>query len=160
RFSPTCTPSSDTATPFSRPPINSLAGVWAVDDVNLIVTAPNADLKPEISNNYVGRIAYYFEPVGSFSVLVQQNEISNIAVTRRFTADEFGVDDPAYSNYTFQSTDNGAALYRYRSVELGYNQQLAFLPGPLKGTSLNLAYTRSYANQWRPGVVPNKVSTV
>src|SRR5207248_1468101 len=81
----------------------SLAGVWSVDDVNLIVTAPNPDLKPEISNNYVGRLAYYFEPVGSFSLLFQQNEISNKGVQRRVTSAEFGTDDPAYAGYTFLS---------------------------------------------------------
>jgi iron complex outermembrane recepter protein len=145
---------------ISRPPINSLAGVWSVDDINLLVTAPNPDLRPEISNNYVARLAYYFEPVGSVSLLVQQNEIKDLAVTHRFTPAEFGNDDPAYAGYTFISTDNGDQLYRYRSAELSYNQQLAFLPGPFRNTSLNLGYTRSYANQWRPGVVPNKVSAV
>jgi TonB-dependent receptor len=145
---------------ISRAPVNSLAGVWSIDDVNLVVTAPNTALRPEISNNYVARVAYYFEPVGSVSLLVQQNEISDLAVTRRFTADEFGSEDPDFAGYTFVSMDNGTALYRYRSMELSYNSQLSFLPGPFKGTSLNLGYTRSYANQWRPGVLPHKVSAV
>ena len=37
------------------------------------------------------------------------------------------------------------------AMELGYNQQLSFLPGPLKSTNLNISYSRSYANQRRPG---------
>ncbi|MBL9188617.1 MAG: TonB-dependent receptor [Opitutaceae bacterium] len=142
---------------ISRPPIDALAGVWSVNDTAQIVTAPNPDLKPELSDNYVARLAWYFSNVGSLTVLVQQNEISRIRFTRRFTADEFGyADDPAYAGYTFESLDNSSLVYRYRNLEVGYNQQLTFLPGALRGTSVNLSYTRSYANQWRPGVVPNK----
>jgi TonB-dependent receptor len=149
---------------ISRPPINSLAGVWSVNDVALTVNAPNPDLKPETSNNYVGRVAYYFEPAGSLSLLVQQNEIKNLTVQRSFSFDEFGADDPAYQDYTFISSDNGPGIFRFRSAELSYNQQLSFLPGLLRGTSLNLGYTRSYARQpagfFRPGIVPHKVSAV
>jgi TonB-dependent receptor len=144
---------------ISRPPIDSLAGVWSVNDTLLLVTAPNPNLKPELSDNYVARLAYYFEPAGSFTFLVQQNEIKHIATTRRFSAAEFGYDDdPAYADYTFESLTNSDRLYRYRNFELGYNQTLTFLPGALRGTSVSLSYTRSYANQWRPGVVPNKVT--
>jgi TonB-dependent receptor len=145
---------------ISRPPINSLSGVWSVNDVALTVNAPNADLKPEISNNYVGRIAYYFEPVGSVSLLVQQNEISNKGVQTTLTSTQFGNDDPAYDNYAFITTSNSPIMFRYRSAELSYNQQLTFLPGPLRGTNFNLGYTRSYANFWTPGVIPDKVSAV
>lgn len=47
---------------ISRPPIDALAGVWSVNDTAMLVTAPNPDLKPELSNNYVARLAWYFEP--------------------------------------------------------------------------------------------------
>jgi iron complex outermembrane recepter protein len=144
---------------ISRPPIDALSGVWSVNDQALVVTAPNPNLKPELSDNYVARLAYYFEPAGSLTLLVQQNEISHLRTTRRFTAAEFGYeDDPAFAGYSFESFDNSNQLYRYRNLELGYNQQLAFLPGPFRGTSANLSYTRSFANQWRPGVVPHKVT--
>jgi TonB-dependent receptor len=144
---------------ISRPPVSALAGVWVVDDVNLVVTAPNTNLKPELSDNHVARIAYYFEPVGSLTFLVQQNEITDVREARRFSADEFGYgDDPAYEGYEFVSTINGSRLFRYRNLELGYTQQLTFLPGPLRGTNLNLSYSRSYANQRRPGLIPHKVS--
>ena len=144
---------------ISRPPISALAGVWTIDDVNLIVSAPNANLLPETSDNYVARVAYYFEPVGSFTFLVQQNEITNIRETHRYTADEFGYgDDPAYAGYEFISTQNGDRLFRYRNLELGYNQQLSFLPGPFRNTNVNVSYSRSYANLRRPGLIPHKIS--
>ncbi len=94
-----------------------------------------------------------------FPVLVQQNEISNLRVTRRFTAEDFGYeDDPAYAGYMFESLGNSEGLYRYRNLEFGYDQQLSFLPGFLRSTNVNLSYTRSYANLWRPGVVPRKAT--
>ncbi|MDO8540867.1 MAG: TonB-dependent receptor [Opitutaceae bacterium] len=144
---------------ISRPPVSALAGVWTINDVNLVVNAPNTNLKPETSNNYVARLAYYFEPVASITLLVQQNEITDIRETFRFTADEFGFgDDPAYEGYEFVSTLNGDRLFRYRNLELGYNQQLSFLPGPFRGTNVSLSYSRSYANLRRPGLIPHKVS--
>jgi iron complex outermembrane receptor protein len=143
---------------ISRPPISVLAGVWSIDDVNLIVNAPNANLLPERSDNYVARLAYYFEPVGSLTFLVQQNEIENVRTNFAYTPEAFGVDDPAFEGYEFRSTINGTQLFRYRNMELGYNQQLSFLPGVFRNTNLSLSYSRSYANQRRPGLVPHKFS--
>jgi iron complex outermembrane recepter protein len=144
---------------ISRPPINALAGVWSIDDVNLIVNAPNTALKPETSNNYVARLAYYFEPVGSVTFLVQQNEITDIRESLRLPYSEAGLtDDPAYVDYEFITTRNSDRLFRYRNMEVGYNQQLSFLPGPLRHTNLNINYSRSYANLRRPGTVPHKFS--
>jgi outer membrane receptor protein involved in Fe transport len=143
---------------ISRPPIDALAGVWNINDVALLITAPNPNLLPEKTDNYVARLAYYFEPVGSLTVLVQQTEITNQRVTVRGRAEDFGFNDPEYENYEFQSVLNNNLLYRYRSLELGYNQQLSFLPGVLRGTNVNLSYTRNYANQYFAGVMPHKAT--
>ena len=48
--------------------------------------------------------------------------------------------------------------FRFCNVELGYNQQLSFLPGLLSGTNVNVSYSRSYANLRKSGTVPHKVS--
>ncbi|WP_414663194.1 TonB-dependent receptor domain-containing protein [Horticoccus sp. 23ND18S-11] len=142
---------------IARPPIDALGGVWSINDIAKIITAPNANLKPEVSDNYVARLAYYFEPVGSFTFLVQQIEISDQRITRRATAEQFGYgDDPEYADYEFETQLNNSTLYRYRSAELGYSRQLTFLPGVLRNTNLNLSYTRNYANQYFPGVSPHK----
>ncbi len=144
---------------ISRPPIDALAGVWSINDVALVVTAPNSQLKPEISDNYVVRAAYYFEPTGSFTVLAQQTEITDQRISERITADEFGYgNDPEFASYEFQSWRNRNEVYRYRNFEVGYNQALAFLPGCLRTTNLNLSYTRSYANRYFPGVTPHRVT--
>ncbi|MFO1451073.1 MAG: TonB-dependent receptor [Opitutaceae bacterium] len=145
---------------ISRPPINALSGVWVINDSALTVSAPNPDLKPEISDNLVARLAYYFEPVGSFTFQVSQNTISNLAVSREYTAEEFGYgNDPQLSSYTFISTTNNSTQdVRFRSLELGYNQALSFLPGYLSGLNVSLAYTRLYSNARRPGRVPHRAS--
>lgn len=144
---------------ISRPPVDALAGVWSINDQALLITAPNPNLKPEKSDNYVARLAYYFEPVGSFTFLVQQTEISDQRVTVRGNAADFGFEnDPDYANYEYQSVTNNNTLYRYRSLELAYNQNLSFLPGLLRTTNVNLSYTRNYANQYFPGVTPQKFS--
>ncbi len=143
---------------ISRPPIDSLAGVWNINDVALLITAPNPNLLPEKTDNYVARLAYYFEPVGSLTVLVQQTEITNQRVTVRGRAEDFGFTDPEYASYEFQSVLNNNLMYRYRSLEVGYNQQLSFLPGVLRSANVNLSYTRNYANQYFPGVMPHKAT--
>jgi outer membrane receptor protein involved in Fe transport len=144
---------------ISRPPIDAISGVWNINDLAMVITAPNPNLKPETSDNYVGRIAYYFEPVGSFTFLLQQTEITDQRITVRGDAADFGFpDDPEYEGYEYQSLTNNDLLYRYRSMEFGYNQQLTFLPGVLRGTNVNLSYTRNYANQYFPGVSPHKAT--
>jgi iron complex outermembrane receptor protein len=144
---------------ISRPPIDALSGVWNINDVALVVTAPNPELKPETSHNYVARLAYYFEPSGSFTVLVQQTEITDQRISERISADGFGYgDDPEFAAYEFQSWRNRADIYRYRNFEVGYNQHLSFLPGFLRSTNVNVSYTRSYANRYFPGVTPHRIT--
>jgi TonB-dependent receptor len=145
---------------IARPPIDALAGVWSINDIARVITAPNPNLKPEVSDNYVTRLAYYFEPVGSFTFLLQQIEITDQRITRRASAAEFGyADDPEYADYEFETQLNNSLLYRYRSMEIGYSRQLTFLPGVLRSTNVNLSYTRNYANQYFPGVTPHKVTS-
>jgi len=144
---------------ISRAPIAALSGVWVVDDANSRVNAPNPRLQPADSDKVVARLAYYFEPVGSFTLQVSQNNITNLRETNTFTAEEFGYsNDPEWSTYEFVSTTNDPTKRRLRSLELGYNQALSFLPGVLRGLNVNLAYTRNYANVIRLGVVPHLAS--
>jgi iron complex outermembrane receptor protein len=144
---------------IARPPLDAISGTWGIDDVNFIVTAPNPNLQPEYSKNYVARLAYYFEPVGSLTLTVTQNDISNLRESQEFTAEEFGYgDDPEYAGYDFRTQSNSPEGRRFRGLELGYSQSLSFLPKPFQGTTVNLAYTRSYASERRPGLSPHRAS--
>ena len=142
---------------ISRPPLDSLTGVWQIDEINERVTAPNASLLPEFSKNYQTRLAYYFggRSPGQMSLAFSQNDIRNLRETFNFTAEEFGVTDEEFSAYEFRATRNSLERRRFRSMEVVYNQTMGFLPEALRGTSVNLAYTRVYANQRRHNLAPH-----
>ncbi len=144
---------------ISRPSLDAISGTWAINDVSYIVTAPNPNLQPEFSKNYVARLAYYFEPVGSLTFTLTQNDVTNLRETHDHTAEEFGYgDDPQFAGYDFRTQTNSAEHRRFRGMEFGYSQTLSFLPRPLRGTTVNVAYTRGYANQRRPGLSPHRAS--
>jgi TonB-dependent receptor len=136
---------------ISRPGIDNLTGLWVQNDnANPpTVTAPNATLQPEHHKVYQTRIAYYFgsRSPGQLSVAYIQDEAMNFIVSRNYTADQFGVSDPDFSNYTFISTTNFEGLQRTKNLDLNYNQTLGFLPSEyLRGVSVAAGYSRSYVN--------------
>jgi len=146
---------------ISRPPIDSLTGLWVVDEVNERVSAPNPNLPPEHSRNFQTRLAYYFSgrSPGQLSAAFSQNKIRNLRETFDFTASEFGVDEEEFATYTFRTTRISAEARRFRNMELSYNQTLGFLPEKLRGTSVNFAYTRSYASQRRNNLSPHRFTS-
>jgi len=146
---------------ISRPPVDNLTGVWIIDEINERVTAPNAGLQPEYSDNYQTRLAYYFEgrSPGQLSVAFSQNDISNLRTTYDFTAEEFGVTDAEFQNFIFRSTDNSTEERRFRGMEVQYNQALGFLPEKLRGTNVNVAYTRAYANIRRNNLAQHRLTS-
>ncbi|MBI5382256.1 MAG: TonB-dependent receptor [Opitutae bacterium] len=144
---------------IARPPTDAIAGVWLINENTQVITAPNAGLKPEYSNNYAARLAYYFEPAGQFSVSVSQNDIRNLRESRTGTAEEFGfAGDPVYGSYSFQSTYNVSSPRRFRNIELAYNQTLPFRAEALRGITINTAVTRSYCDSRRASLLPYRVT--
>ncbi|MDP3070921.1 MAG: TonB-dependent receptor [Opitutaceae bacterium] len=145
---------------ISRPPVDSLTGIYNVIEDVQRVDAPNASLEPEHSKNYQARFAYYFgnRAPGQLTLQVSQNDIRNLRETFDFTASEFGEQDPDLQSYTFRTTRNSDETRRFRNLELSYNQTLGFLPEILRGTSVNVSYSRTYASQRRNGMAPHRVS--
>ncbi|MDO8542189.1 MAG: TonB-dependent receptor [Opitutaceae bacterium] len=144
------------STTISRPGFNNLGGVWVFNETAQTVNVPNPRLLPERSKNYTGRVAYYFEPVGSMAVTAFQNTISDSAFTDEFSAADFGYEeDPTYSTYRFISVANRPGTTRVRGMTLEYSQALSFLPGALKGLNVSASYTRTYASTVKPGMVPH-----
>jgi len=147
---------------ISRPNLISLAGPITVNESNLSISVPNAGLLPEQSRNLSGRLAYYFEPVGTVSVGLFQNTISDIRNNFQFSDPEdfaqFGLDPDEYPGYVINSTRNGAGTRRFRGMEVEYRQSLSFLPGALRGLGIFANYTRNYADQRRGGLVPHQIS--
>jgi iron complex outermembrane receptor protein len=146
---------------ISRPGIDNLTGLLNVNESNFTVAAPNPNLQPEHHKVYQTRLAYYFgnQSPGQVSVAYIQDEATNFIVTRTYSAQEFGNNDPDLQNYSFISTTNAVALQRYKNVDLNYNQTLGFLPSIyLRGLSVGATYSRSYANQRRNGLAPHRAT--
>ena len=147
---------------IGRPAIDDLTGLWTINESNQVVTAPNPNLEPEKHEAIQTRLAYYFSgrSPGQVSIALAQNKATNFIVTRSYSASEFGVDDPDFASYTFNSKTNSVALQRTRTMDVAYNQTLGFLPGEyLRGTSLGLNYSRGYVNVRRAGLAPHRITS-
>ncbi len=147
---------------ISRPPIDNITGVWGIDEVNLRVSAPNADLKPEYHKKFQSRLAYYFRgrSPGQLTLDLTQVKATNFRQTYDFTAEDFGVEDPDFAPYTFRTTINSPDEQTFRSMDLAYNQTLGFLPSEyLRGLNFNVAFSRAYADRRRANLAPYRVSS-
>ena len=141
-----------------RPTVSDVAGVWLVNDLTSRATVPNAQLRPETSDNTSVRLAYYFEPVGIVGVSVYQNSVRDLHRTNELSAEQFGNTDPDLDSYRFITTSNTPGLVRIRGLELEYSQSLSFLPRPLRGLSIRGSYTRNYAEIIVPRMAPHTAS--
>lgn len=122
---------------IQRPEVSVLAGVWRVDDADMIVRAPNPGLKPAISDNFSVRLAHYFEPLGVAAVNYYSNRVQGLFQSQELTAEEFGNTNPLYADYTFITTQtvSGDAI-NIRGIELELNHAMTYLPSPLDGLSV------------------------
>ena len=142
-----------------RPSYVNLSGVWIIDDFPPTVTAPNPGLKPETSDNYAARLAYYFEPVGQLAATFTERSVKDIFFTDRLTAQEFGyTGNDELQTYEFITTSNGPDRIKIRSMELEYNQSLSFLGQLFRRLSVRGSYTRLYAEVTRANLTPHLAS--
>lgn len=145
---------------ITRPEVAVLAGVWRVNEEDMIVRAPNPNLEPAISDNYSIRVAQYFEPVGMVAVNFYQNKVKGLFQEQELTAEEFGNTNPLYEDYTFITTDtvSGDAV-NIRGVEIEFNHAMTWLPSPLDGLSVRGSFM--YNKPEEPIVrVADKVGTL
>jgi hypothetical protein len=157
---------------IGRPSINSLAGLWTVDEQNQRVTTPNPNLQPEHHKKYMTRLQYYFQgrSPGSVSAMFTKTEFTNTLLQTDFTAAEFGNEDPDFDNYTFRSNSNiSDRIVTTKNMSLSYRQTLGFLPSEyLRSTSFFFNYDRTYLTQSgdgtgaqvrRTNVTPHRISS-
>ncbi|MBE2214117.1 MAG: TonB-dependent receptor [Opitutaceae bacterium] len=144
---------------IKRPNIGLLSGVWTIDETNEVINAANPNLKPERSEKIVAGASYYFGATRSnnLQVVLSRNEVRDLQSQHTYTSEEFGNTDPTYENYEFVSWSNEGAPITFSSMELSYVQSLTFLPRAFQGTSVSASYTRTYASERRPGVVPHSL---
>ena len=142
---------------IQRPDVSLLAGVWtnAITDEGTVVTAPNANLKPEYSDNISVRLVKYFEPVGLIGVNYYHNKIKNGIVSRNFTAEEFGYTGTEFADATFSSyTNRSDQSISINGYELEFNHAMDYLPGLLRGLTVRGSWLYS-----KPDVVQERVAT-
>jgi iron complex outermembrane recepter protein len=146
---------------IGRPAIDDLTGVFAIDENAQRITIPNRALLPEFHKKFQTRLAYYFggRSPGQLSLALSQVNSRNFVQTYDFTAADFGIEDPDFSNFTVRSKTNSPTAQRYRNMDFAYNQTLGFLSSEyLRGINVGFNYSRSYADQRRSGLAPHRVS--
>src|SRR3546814_1007210 len=75
---------------FRSPEVSDLAGVWRVNEEDMIVRTPNPNLTPAISNNFSVRAAQYFEPIGMVAINFYMNKVKGLFQSQELTAAEYG----------------------------------------------------------------------
>ncbi|WP_414664692.1 TonB-dependent receptor [Horticoccus sp. 23ND18S-11] len=142
-----------------RPSYVNLAGVWIINETAQTVTLPKPSLKPETSENFAARLAYYFEPVGQLAVTLTERKVTDLIISDRQSAAEFGyTGQDELQNYEFITFDNSLDRVKIRSMEIEYNQSLAFLGQLFRRLSIRGSYTRLYAEIPRANLTPHLAS--
>lgn len=150
---------------ISRPSFNDLGGIFSFNELNQTASIPNPTLAPQTSDSYNGKVAYYFEPVGTFAIsaweIVAKNAITSITVPYDQVSNI--IDDPTLADYEFSTKINSPGITRSKGMSLEYSQQLSFLPKPFNTLGVNASYTRSYVQNnikqiWKPGVSPHAIT--
>jgi iron complex outermembrane recepter protein len=133
------------STSFGRPSMANLVPNESYNDTNQTLTINNPSLLPQTSENWDATLDYYFEPVGNFSIGWFHKTIEDYIVSGVESGtvgsgpdNGFGGD---YAGYGIRTSTN-AGTATVQGWELGYQQQLTFLPGLLKGLGIAANYTR------------------
>lgn len=132
------------STSFGRPSMSNARPTIAIDETNQRITVGNPALLPQFAKNWDFNLEYYFKHAGSLSVGWFHKTISDYIVSNVETGTVPGGPDNGYDGeyegFAVRTTTNaGEAIAQ--GWEFSYIQQLRFLPGPLKGLSLNANYT-------------------
>lgn len=106
------------------------------------VSQNNPGLKPQFTRNYDFSAEYYIEPAGVFSAGYFRKDISNfIASSLVMIGGGAGNGfNGRYENFELTTTGNLGSAF-VRGTELGYSQQLRFLPKPFDRASVFANYT-------------------
>lgn len=132
------------STSFGRAGMTNFMPNETVNETARTITVNNPSLLPQMAKNWDADLEYYFEPVGRISIGWFHKTISDYILT----GSEAGVVPEGndngyngeYANFRrLTSTNAGTAIVQ--GWEASYSQQLTFLPGLLKGTSVGANYT-------------------
>jgi len=127
-------------TGFARPTLANNVAALSFSDTAQTVTFGNPDLKPTKAKNWDFSLEYYFNPSGSLTVGWFHKRLDDLIVSNFNVGTVAPGTDNGYQGefvgYQIISSANAGTAYT-QGWEFSYIQQLRFLPGPLKGLTLN-----------------------
>ena len=122
------------STAIGRPAFNQVTASSTTNVGNQTIVTGNPGLKPTTANNFDLTLEYYPAPSALVTVAFFDKEFSDYIFTRTIRVPINGV---TFNESTFLNSPNAHA----RGVEFNYEQQFAFLPGPLNGFGAGFNYT-------------------
>ncbi len=132
------------STSFGRPPLSSLLPNETLSTDGTSLTVNNPSLLPQTASNWDTSLDYSFEPVGNLSVGFFHKTIKDYIVSGIISGTIANGADNGY-NGEYQGltrlTSANAGTAFVQGWELSYQQQLTFLPGPLRGLAVSANYT-------------------
>lgn len=137
---------------LARPDPQDIAQVSSPVDPTVtpaLVTISNPNLKAEYANNYDVLFEHYLKTGGMFQAGFFYKDITDPIVNGQYIATSWpGV--PAGTPTMVSQVQNVGSAH-VEGIEIGYQQHLSFLPGPMHGLGLsaNYSYTNSQANGLR-----------
>lgn len=132
------------STGVGRPDFGSIIPNDTVNEATQSVTVSNPDLKPQYSNNYDLSAEYYFKPQGMISMGVFKKKIKEYIAT---DSSQFVGGGPnngfngQYEGFRLTTSYNSGDA-TIEGFEVGYQQQLTFLPGWAKGFGVFTNFTK------------------
>lgn len=142
---------------IGRPSIGQLIPRTTVNLDNQTISTSNPSLEPQWAKNFDLSGEYYFEPAGMFSFGVFQKNIKKFIYTSSGNLVPSGADngyDGDYAGYLLTTQRNGGYA-KVKGLEVGYQQQFAFLPGVFKGLGAfaNATWMKSEGNYGSGGAI-------
>lgn len=138
---------------ISRPDLAWLVNGLTITNDDPIDTGPNranagnANLQPEQSDTINLTLEYYTKGIGSMSVSVFRRDFTNFIreLNVELPSGSLWNGEPLPSSVSTEPwiirTRQNLAKTHQSSIELAFSRQLDFLPGPLKGLTVNTNYT-------------------
>jgi iron complex outermembrane receptor protein len=132
------------STSFGRPSMANALPTVTINETSQLINTGNPALLPQSAKNWDVNVEYYFKHSGSLSIgwfhkTISDYIVNNVEVGTVGDGPDNGFDGE-YVGFTERTWMNvGTAVAQ--GWEFSYLQQLRFLPGVLKGLSLNTNYT-------------------
>ena len=138
----------------ARPDLSSTGVGVSLQPVSMTGSAGNPDLEPFAATQYDVTGEWYFSPASQLSLSLFRKDVSAFTRIVQFTevhpeAPNNTMTGPAATTYLVSRPENGTDG-KIEGYEVNYQHALTFLPEPLDGFGISLAYT--YAKSTTPNI--------